>query len=145
MYVNGLPFLTTIDGAIKFRAAVPLESRVNEKIYKALDKVLRHYNSADFYIKEIHADSEFDPMIAEIKDNLDIDFVPYGQGEHVKRAERNNQTIAGNIRAIFHSLPYNAYPKVMTEYATMIAAANFNHFPAKGGVSAYYSPLCDFG
>ena len=28
----------------------------------------------------------------------------------------------------------------MTQYATMIAAANFNHFPAKGGVSEHYSP-----
>ena len=28
----------------------------------------------------------------------------------------------------------------MTRHATMIAAANFNHFPAKGGVSSYYSP-----
>ena len=62
------------------------------------------------------------------------------RGEHVKRAERNNQTIAGDIRAIFHSLPYKAYPRTMTKYATMVAAANFNHFPAKGGVSSYYSP-----
>ena len=28
----------------------------------------------------------------------------------------------------------------MTKYATMIAAADFNYFPAKGGVSSYYSP-----
>ena len=140
IYVNELPHLTSIDGVIRFRAAVPLDSRSAEDLYKALDAILRHYNKADFVISEIHADSEFDPMITPLEDNLHIDFVPYGQGEHVKKAERNNQTIAGNIRAIFHSLPYKAYPKVMTKYATMIAAANFNHFPAKGGVSPYYSP-----
>ena len=28
----------------------------------------------------------------------------------------------------------------MTKYATMNGAANFNHFPAKGGISSYYSP-----
>ena len=140
LHVNGLPHLTSIDGPIKYRTAVPLDSRTTEEFFRALDVVLRHYNSAGFEVAEIHADSEFDPMISEIKDELDIDFVPYGQGEHVKRAERNNQTIGGNVRAIYNSLPYKAWPNVMTRYAVMNAAENFTHFPAKGGVSAYYSP-----
>lgn len=140
MYINGIPFLNSIDGKIKFRATVPLDNRSYEEFYRGLDEITRHYNQAGFEITAIHADSEFDSMINDIKDDLNIDFVPYGQGEHVKRAERNNQTIAGNVRAVFHSLPYSAYPRVMTKYATMIAAANFNHFPAKGGVSSYYSP-----
>ena len=89
---------------------------------------------------EVHADSEFDTLIGLVKDDMGLGFVPCGQGEHVKRAERNNWTIAGNIRAIFHSLPCKAYPKTMTRHATMIAAANFNHFPAKGGVSSCCSP-----
>ena len=91
-------------------------------------------------ISEVHADSEFDTLIDPVKDDMGLDFVPHGQGEHVKRAERNNQTIAGNVRAIFHSLPFKAYPKTMTRHATMIAAANFNHFPVKGGVSSCCSP-----
>ena len=140
IYVNGLPHLTSIDDPIKYRAAIPLDSRSTEEFFRALDVVLRHYNSAGFRVDEIHADSEFDPMIIEIRDEMDMKFVVYGQGEHVKRAERNNQTLGGNVRAIYNSLPYKAWPNVMTTHATMNAAENFTHFPAKGGVSAYYSP-----
>ena len=49
MFVNTLSHLTTIDDPIKYRAAVPLESRANNELYKALDSVLRHYNQAGFY------------------------------------------------------------------------------------------------
>ena len=63
------------------------------------------------FISEVHADYEFDTLIDPVKDDMGLDFVPCGKGEHVKRAERNNQTIAGNIRAIsqptFQSLSQN--------------------------------------
>ena len=92
---------------------------------------------------ELHADSEFDPMIQDVKDEMDIAFISYGQGEHVKRAERNNQTIGGNVRAIYNSLPYKAWPNIMTKYAVMNAAENFTHFPAKGGGIGLLQPTHD--
>ena len=121
VHVNSTPHLTSIDGVIKYRAAVPLNSRTAETIYKAMDQVLRHYNKGGFSISEVHADNELEPLVGPIQDELDVTFVPYGQREHVKRAERNNQTIAGNVRAIFHSLPFKAYPKTMTRCTALEA------------------------
>ena len=52
----------------------------NHELHGALDCILRHYNHAGFIIKEIHADSEFDPVKEELVDKMDIDFVPHAQG-----------------------------------------------------------------
>ena len=40
MFVNQLPFLTSIDSTIKFRSCVPLNNQKAEEIYRALDDVL---------------------------------------------------------------------------------------------------------
>ena len=50
MFVWGIPFLTTIDKTIRFRAAVPLLSQKAKEVYKALDSVLRQYNDAGYFL-----------------------------------------------------------------------------------------------
>ena len=61
-------------------------------------------------------------------------------GDHVPEAERNNQTTKERIRAAFHRLPYKAMPRVMIQYLSMECTSKLNIFPAKGGISPYYSP-----
>jgi hypothetical protein len=61
-------------------------------------------------------------------------------GEHESVAERNNRTIQECIRAVFHSLPFKAIPKVMLMHLAMDVTKKLNFFPTKGGVSDYYSP-----
>ena len=75
-----------------------------------------------------------------IKDNLEIkmDYVPAQQ--HVKQAERNNRVIKEQCRATFHRLPYQRLPKTAIKYLAMESTKKLNFFPAKGGVSEYYSP-----
>jgi len=60
--------------------------------------------------------------------------------EHVPEAERNNRTIQERIRATYHHLPCTANPKVMLRYLAMACTAQLNYFPAKGGVSPFFSP-----
>jgi hypothetical protein len=62
------------------------------------------------------------------------------KGEHVPEAERNNRTIGERIRATYHNLPCKAMPRVMLKYLAMQCTHQLNLFPAKGGVSAYFSP-----
>ena len=40
----------------------------------------------------------------------------------------------------FHSVPFKAWPKAMLDEAYQLAVDQLNFFPAKGGVSPYYSP-----
>ena len=60
--------------------------------------------------------------------------------EHVPEAERNNRVIKKRCRATFHRLPFTYLTKIMVKYMVTEAAKKLNFFPAKYGVSKYYSP-----
>jgi hypothetical protein len=60
--------------------------------------------------------------------------------EHVPEAERNNQVIKERVRATYHCLPYKQMTKTMTKILVMDSAKKLNFFPAKHGISEYYSP-----
>ena len=61
-------------------------------------------------------------------------------GDHVPEAERNNRVLQERVRTAYHRLPYKAIPKTMLKHLTMISAEQLNYFPAKGGISAHFSP-----
>jgi hypothetical protein len=141
MFINQLPFLTGIDGTIKYRMIATLKTREHDEFFVALDKFLRAYNAAGFVIKKIHADGEFEPMMAIVQDELDVQVNCTTAGEHVGIAERNNQTIKERVRVGFHRTPpYKAIPKVMVQELAIGCTDSLNFFPVKGGVSSYYSP-----
>ena len=139
-FVNGMPELTGIDTSVRFRALENLKSRSADEFYKAIDNVFRIYNKAGFTISTIHCDVEFRPLLEKVMDNLDItcDFAP--QGDHVPEAERNNRTIGERIRATVNALPHKALPRMVLQYIARVATRQLNMFPAKGGVSEYFSP-----
>ena len=60
--------------------------------------------------------------------------------EHVPRAERNNRKIEERVRSSYHQLPYDQLPKLLVEAMVMEGAKKLNLFPARHGVSKYYSP-----
>ncbi len=140
MFACGIPMLTSIDRTIRYRSLNVLQNRSADELYRALDCILRAYNKAGFFIERIYADQEFKPNMAAIIDNLDIEINFTSTDEHVPEAERNNRTLQERIRAIFHSLPFDAVPEVMIRHMATEAAIKLNLFPAKGGISAYLSP-----
>ena len=89
--------LCGIDKMIRYCIIVPLENRTASSLYEGLDKVLRLYNKAKFYIKTIRCDREFETLMADVMDNLDIDMEYAAPGEHVPKAERNNQFVGERI------------------------------------------------
>ena len=101
---------------------------------------MRKYNSAGFTIKRINCDQEFQPIMDLIKDDMDIEMNYAPAQAHTPRADQNNCVLQERIWAMFHWLPYKAMPKIMCQAAGMIAAHQLNLFPAKGGLSLYYSP-----
>jgi hypothetical protein len=111
MYVNGVPMLTSIDQSIRFRGLVPLASRVASELYNALDVILQAYNKRGYTIKTINCDGEFQTLMNEVNDTLEIEMEYTSNGEHVPEAKRNNHTIGERIRTTYHDLTYKAIPK----------------------------------
>jgi hypothetical protein len=140
MYVNECGFMTTIDRTIRFSSAIPIENRTHEEYYRVLDMVLRVYNSAGFHVKTIHCDGKFCAMMEKVKDDLGVRMNFTNTLDHVPEAERNNRTIKERVQAAYHSLPYKALPRQLIRYLVTTQANQLNLFPAKGGISPYYSP-----
>ena len=140
MFVNECGMLTAIDKSIRFRSLVPIDSKEHEEYFRALDVILRHYNNAGFVIRQIDCDGEYRAMMDQVSDDLDVKMNYTNAGDHVPEAERNNRTLKERIRATYHRLPYKAIPRLMIRYLAMVCTSQLNLFPAKGGVSSYYSP-----
>jgi hypothetical protein len=135
----------TIDRTIRFRSAIPIENRTHEEYYRVLDMVLRLYNSAGFHIKTIHWDSKFHAKMEKVKDDLGVRMNFTNALDHVPEAERNNRTIKERVRAAYHRLPYKVLPRQLIWYLVTTQASKLNLFPAKAGISPYYSPRTILG
>ncbi len=60
--------------------------------------------------------------------------------EHVPEAERKNRVIKERVRATYRRLPYIRLTKLLVKMLVTESAKKLNFFPAKNGVSQYYSP-----
>jgi hypothetical protein len=60
--------------------------------------------------------------------------------EPVPEAKHNNRVIKEWIRATYHRLPYDHLPCIMVKVLVNDSAQKLNFFPAKNGISQYYSP-----
>jgi hypothetical protein len=72
--------------------------------------------------------------------NFGIDMNIANPQEHVPEAKRNNRVIKERVRVTYHRLPYKQITKTMTKILVMDSAKKLNFFPAKHGISEYYSP-----
>ena len=79
-------------------------------------------------------------MMNKVSDDLDVVMNYTNASNHVPEVEQNDCTIKESIRATFQRLPYKAIPCIMIRYLTMVSSMQLNLFPAKGGISTYYSP-----
>jgi hypothetical protein len=92
-------------------------------------------------VKTIHCDREFRAMMDEVC--VRINFT--NALDHVPEAERNNRTIKEQVRAAYHRLPYKAVLLQLIRYLVQTQASQLNLFPAKGGISPFYSPRTILG
>lgn len=138
--VNGLPFLTTISRNLYYRTATFLANLTMEEHKKALAEVLRMYNHGGLKVHEIRCDNEFRPIIDHLSDHFGIRVNYANPQEHVPEIERNNRVIKERVRATYHRLPYERLPRVMVKTLVTETPKKLNFFPARHGVSKYYSP-----
>ena len=140
MFVNGLPFFTTISKRLMYRTAEAVTSTSMNEYKAKLTNVLRIYQNAGFRVSCVYCDGEFKPLKNWLLDDYDIKMNATSAREHVPEAERNIRVIKERVRAIYHGLPFQAMPKLLLQYLVSDVARKLNYFPNPGSVSPYYSP-----
>ena len=120
MFINQEGMLIAINQTVMFQSLVPINTKQHNKYYRAIDVILRKYNSAGFAIKRIHCDDEYQSMMDKVKDKLDVEMNYANALDHVPEAEQNNQTIKERVRAAYHCLPYKKLPRLMIRYLAMV-------------------------
>ena len=140
MFVNNVVALTGVDKQIKFRHFVAMANRTKKSLYNGIDKIFRLYNHGDFMVRRIFCDQEFKAVFEDVKDELNVHMNYTSAGEHEPTAERNNQHLKAGIRTLAHRMPFKCIPKVITTRLGERVAETTNYYPAKGGISKYYSP-----
>ncbi len=140
MYVNGIPFLTTVSRRIIYRTAQRLQTQKSECLLQCIKNVAQIYKSGNFTIARIHVDNEFRSLLDPIRSELQAEVHYTNKDEHVPEIENCNKVIKERVRSDYHRLPYKHLPLVMLEILVMQSASNLNLFIPKGGASNQYSP-----
>ena len=140
MNVNGLSFLTTISGNIYYRTAQLTVKKTAREYEECLGEIFRLYQAANFTVTEIICDNEYQDLKNPMADKFNIRMNFANPQEHVPQAERNIRVIKERVRATFHRLPFDHLPKIMVNTLVQESAKKLNFFPAKNGISNYYSP-----
>ena len=113
---------------------------MNNDIYKCLDKILRIYNKGGYKISNITCNNGFKKIFEKVDGKLDVSIEYTNLNNHKPHAEWNNRTIKNQVRMGLHRSTYKAIPQVMIKHLVVSCTDKFNLFPAKYGVSDYYSP-----
>ena len=140
MFTNKMAFMTCIDDPIRHRSTSHPPNRKAEEFHEGLDHITRFHNGAGHNINMIHINREFKLPMDAVGDEMDLTMNRANKGEHVPKAERNNQTLKDRIRMKCHRLPHNNIPKVMIKESVFDVAEKLNCFPPKNGMSTHCSP-----
>ena len=91
MYVNGMPFLTTISKNIKYCTAMWVADHTAPTITSLVESILKLCQWANFQVMEVCADHEFKPVLQVLQDNGWSFMTNLANAqEHLPEAEHNN-------------------------------------------------------
>ena len=92
VFINELAFFVTISIDIECRAVECVSNRFTKKVSKALNDALKKCNKAEFQVREIEADNEFNKLKKHAFDNVNsfIDSNVLTANEHAPEIKRNN-------------------------------------------------------
>jgi hypothetical protein len=140
--INSLKFLSTISRDIYYRTVHYMPDTKAVTYRTAINDVCGVYRRGGFQVTDILCDNEFhaslDPIAAARNPPIHVHYA--AAQEHVPEAERNNRVIKEQFRAVYHRLPFTHLPRILVKYLTYESARKPNIFPARQGVSKYYSP-----
>ena len=141
MYVNGMPFLTTLSKNIKYHTAMWATDHMVPTIANLVESVLKLYSRDSFQVTDVCADCKFKPVLYILQDSgWSFTTNLANTQEHVPEAKCNNHILKEHIHATYHGIPYKMLPRTTICYMVMATEVKLNFFPAKGGCSNYFSP-----
>jgi hypothetical protein len=80
--------LTSVDRSFRCRDLIALDNKSTKAIlFEGIDSIFRLDKKAGFKIKRIHCDQEFQSVIDEVSDEMDIRWFFLTATEHVPEAE----------------------------------------------------------
>ena len=140
MYINGMPFLTTISKNIKSLTAMWVTEHTVPTIASLVESILKLCQEASFQITEACTDHDFKPVLQVLQDDgWSFTRNLANTQEHFPEAEHNNHILKECICTTYHGIPYKMLPQTIICYMVMETAAKLNYFPAEGGCSNYFS------
>ena len=140
MFVNGLPFLTSVARRLQLRTVQHMAKRRKGFLISGIKAITSYYDSHNFHVSRMFFDCEFEPLKADSQALGGLEIFTTGQNDHVPEAERNNRTIKERVRSLLAKLPFNKYPACMIIEAVSFSVLWLNAFPSKNGISATVSP-----
>ena len=112
MFVNRIPFLTSINRHFKFTTAETLHNRTTSQLVQCVTNVKALYTKRGFNVTTSLMDGEFVPMRTALL-NMGVSLNIASASEHVPEIERHHRVIKEQARACCHSLPFKMIPKIM--------------------------------
>ena len=134
MFVNKIPFFTTVSRNIKFTTVEGIETRTVRKLVDSTDKVHALYSDRGFKLTNANLDGEFLPMRSHLQE-MGILGSFATRSEHVPEIERQIRVLKERARACLHTLPFKYLPLLIVIEILNNCALWLNVFPPKGGVS----------
>ena len=140
VYINGMPFLTTISKNIKYHITMWAVDHTAPTITPLVESILKLYQWASFQVMEVCTNCEFKPVLQVLQDNgWSFTTNLTNAQEHVPEAEHNYCMLKEHICAIYQGIPHKMPPQTIICYMVMETTAMLNYFPAKSGSSNYSS------
>ena len=101
MFVNKLPFLTTMSPDSRFGTAEHVPSCTAKQLAKSLMKVVKVYAAGGFVVRNVLMDREFEKIKPEMTMvNINIS----AAREHVGEIERFNRTLRERCRSVLSEM-----------------------------------------
>ena len=111
MYVNGMPFLTTITKNIKYHTAMWVADHTAPTITSQVESILELYQWASFQVMEVCTNHKFKPVLQVPQDNgWSFTTKLANAQEHVPEAECNNHILKECIHTTYRGIPYKVLP-----------------------------------
>jgi hypothetical protein len=139
MFVNGMPFVTTLSPKIKFSTLEYVPSWSEPNLIKSLLKIISLYKARGFQHNTALMDRKFECVRLELLGN-GVNLNTTTASEHVPDIERHIRIIKEWARALRSTLPFKLIPGRMIIEMMAHVVLWLNAFPPASGVSTTYSP-----
>ena len=137
LFVNQIPFLTTISRALHYTTVCALPDMKLNTIEVRLKRVIEQYDNRGFNVTELLVDRQFEGLKRRMSE---VTVNAVSMKEHVPEVERLIRTLKERGRATFANVPFDKIPKRMVAEMMRCIVFYLNAFPWTDGVSQTMSP-----